>query len=408
MLNKIGYAAIFISILIIIGLLTKHESQVAVREEYDLLYNRLARDEMKGHDLIAVNAKHSYPMANAWIASSAAKMYINTNNKNYLMYSLRETEWLITNSDLDNDGILGWGLPVEIPTSWGSYPKDHEYQITSLFCIIGLLDTYDVLKDSLHIQKEKILQTSRKVIEGIIGQNCLTIHDDDTVSIWYSCSEEDETYDATNVNAMMVGVLSRLSKLKMFENTEYNEVSNKIAQRLLKNKIVRGDAWLWFYRNDSEYKKYIQDLVHSGFTAHGLLMYRENQEGAVFIDKDKVLKAFKLYRDNGNNNYKRFIDEIFEPRVWDVAFNLFILANYGDLISTENLDNEFQKLIKYKDSNGYYSFEHNDIRVFIRAQAAVLLSLSAYYQYLSYRPWYMFLYDYIHLTSSHAGNATIY
>jgi len=325
------------------------------------------------------------------VASSAARMYTYSSEKRYLHYALQETEWLTTNSDLDKDGILGWGLPLEITTAWGVYPENHEFQITSLFAINGLLDTYDALLDASMPQPGLLLTVSREVIDSIIEQGCITEHSDNSASIWYSCIPEDESYDATNINAMMAGVLSRLSKHEQITNNKYQKLSHKIVQHLMKHKITRENAWLWFYRTDNMYKKYIQDLVHTGYTAYGLLMFRDNQEKDTLIDAEKLLNALKLYKDKKHNFYKRFINKDIGARTWGIAFNLLLRANYSDSKSKESIASEFQILIDVKTENRSFSFTQKDERDFVRVQAAVLLSLSGYYHFVSSVPWYMYL-----------------
>lgn len=177
--------------------------------------------------------------------------------------------WLLDHSDDNQNGVVGWGVPV----AWDAYgdgsvnPRDTEYTISTAIAVHALLDWMEFSADA---PKAQILAT---VAESLRPYLRLEMRSPSGMAP-YSLMLADRRYDTFNPAAYLAGQLQRFSNLQpepqmaaALRNTADATVSVLIAEKQLSPK--RG-AWYWNY---SIQEKVPNDLPHASYIALGLSVY---------------------------------------------------------------------------------------------------------------------------------------
>lgn len=180
--------------------------------------------------------------------------------------------WLLHNSDANNDGVVGWGVPI----AWDAYgdgsinPANTEYSITTGIVIDALLEWMERGPGS---PKQKIINTISKAISPYLSQDVLS----PSGMLPYSLQVEDRKYDTFNSAAYLAGQIQRFSKYLEDEvlKARMENVADMTMQALL-NHVERSpetSAWYWDYsiQEDSP-----NDLPHASYIVLGIDTYVKN------------------------------------------------------------------------------------------------------------------------------------
>ncbi len=267
-------------------------------------------------------------------------------------------EWILQNSDCDNDGKPGWGLPQ----AWDTFrngiinPPNHPYTITTAWALLALTEGLEVLKR--HSTKKDVKLSARisQCIRTVILRwnkemwSELEFDPETTGFYWYSSEPADARF-AFNVCAFWCGVNARImnSHSFLFSNPEREDIENKLdaAVQAIINEVQFSDNLpFWSYESalTGSYKP--NDLLHHVYTLHGLELYRTycNRINIPWCTKQS-LDSFKKYwkkeqllefiADNTPN----------QPlaRLWAIGSLIAFTAAYGDLDQMEKTYNYLHK-----------------------------------------------------------------
>jgi len=347
----------------------------------------------RGYDVLSPGCSADYPMAYAMIASASAIMYQNTRKDSYLYDAIRNADWLVDNADLDQEGLIGWGVPIEVTSGEVSYPASHEYTITMTFVVQSLLDVVDAIERyreshqvlSLTAKRDGYREVAKAAVAVVIDKKCFNEYPQGQVAFWYSCTPTDASYEATNIIAMMAGVLQRISHYvdeSDLAATWCSFADGAVRFLLVKAKQEAQGTLYWDYRLDGTVRCYRQDLVHTGYTAWGLLFYSEfggNLAGDIPLER--ITRSFAEYSCSETYPLIRFVDRKGSARLWGAAFQLAVLARAN--CQADFVQDAFSRALELRNEDGLFSFAYDNNSVYVRAEAATLLALSEYYRYLT-------------------------
>ena len=358
-------------------------------EVYSLYSNALtSAGNGHGYDYLDRETKRHYPMAHALIVSAESNRYIHSKDKSALETAIQHADWLVNNKDINEDNIIGWGLPE----GWDAFgdgsenPAHTEYTITTALVIQGLLDVVDAVDRSgiYNNKKEAYLKTAQEALNSFIDNSFYTKNPDGTILFWYS-SQPQDYYGVINVNAMFVGVLQRISNYPITEDKRsvYRYLADKGVRYLLKGKAEKDDGWYWNYLCEplpASFKAHREnDLCHAAYVADGLLMY-ENCSGhlATEIDRTKILNGLGLFVE-GDKVLEMFSRPELSPRNWGLGYFLYVISNYYPQ-EKETKDLVYQHILARQEDSGFRLTEDKGSPSdFVRFNAHILLGLSKYF-----------------------------
>ena len=122
-----------------------YSTSLFYQEYQDLIDNLNADFPGNGIDVFD-NQLKDRPMAYGLLMSAEYNRYLHTRNTDAYLLVKKCGLWLMENSDLNNNGIIGFGLPDQ----WDAFKDNsineahHEYTITTAIVVKGLLDWYDI------------------------------------------------------------------------------------------------------------------------------------------------------------------------------------------------------------------------------------------------------------------------
>lgn len=203
---------------------------------------------------------------------------------------LREAlHWVIRNPDLDEDGLVGWGLP----NAWNAFgdnsvnPPNHPYTITSAIVAEGLLEAIDLHRDlremspfldrDMAIAREELLDFWRR------WSACLWTDQGSESFFWYSPSTEDAN-DVCNVNGFMIGMSVHLLSQPWIRSnhairTDIIEKTKKAARSILSRTELRKNLPFWPYMPvpNRYHENTPNDAVHHAYIVWGLERLRDSR-----------------------------------------------------------------------------------------------------------------------------------
>jgi len=349
-----------------------------------------------GYDPLDRDIKRQYPMAHALICSAEANRFIYTYDKEALKNAIQNASWLVENRDINNNKIVGYGLPV----AWdafgdGSKNFAHtEYTITTALTIQGLLDVVDAIdKSSINIEsvykskRDLYFKTAQKAIDSFIINKFYTENPDGTLVFWYS-SQPQDYYPVTNSHSMLIGVIQKISNypsidIEKNKRVSYQDLADKGMKYLLQTKIEKDDYCYWTYLNKPlplNVKGVRENHgVHAAYVADGILMYkRYGGRLSKEIDEQKILNGLKLFI-KGNRVLELFSQPEISSRSWDAGYFLYVISKY---YSHEKGIKEsiYQYVLSREEKNGFRFYEDKDSPTnYIRFNAHVLIGLSKYF-----------------------------
>ncbi|MFC1687853.1 FG-GAP-like repeat-containing protein [Patescibacteria group bacterium] len=328
----------------------------------------------KGFDALNPYQLLSSPMASGLILSAEANHYAYNHNQQAQEIMDKCGFWLLENSDLDNDGVIGYGLPA----AWdafgdGSTNSAHsEYTITTSVVIKGLLDWLEA--DST-APREQIYDTIRQSLIPYLKGRATS----PSGLIAYSLEESDRPYNVFNQAAFLAGQMQRFSLLEKDELMRWRiqYLADQIMLVVLQNKKQDPNGnWYW---DQSFENVHAHDLAHVGLMLESANQYRisEGTYGDLF-DLEKIVNHTEEFRlENGDwREFPSFEASSKTLYLWGLGMGLAALSKQP---GTDELTNSlFNYHERYLVSQGYYSFVPGIRNVYTRHQAYLLLGLSEY------------------------------
>lgn len=357
------------------------------RAHYQEVLNKLSS---YGYGVNAFSNNNSTPdpMAYSLITSAEAHRYVITGEEDALSNMLCGADWLVANSDLNNNGLVGWGLL----DAWDAFsdgsvnPPNTEYAITTALAVQGLLDTFDAInpkrpsqtENNTPINKETYLQYAELAMNSYIDSKAYNTHPNSRVAFWYSLRPED-SYEVINIEAMFAGILQRLAVATSDSSMAitYSEFADQVVNYMLDFKEDYNQAWLWGYCGryaPSSYKPRLNDSVHAAYVVDGLMMYHQyggrlgNQ-----IEDVKLLAGLEMFITDGQ--VIELPGQDTPARIWGVGYLLYVINRYfensslGDVVYNYTVNNYWV--------NDEYQF-NTDNKGDVRHPAHVLIGLSFY------------------------------
>lgn len=263
-------------------------------------------------------------------------------------------KWLLTHSDENKNGVIGWGLPFE----WDAYgdgsvnPANAEYTISTAIVVDSLLSWMEADQSA---PRKEILATIDKALAPYLAPDCKT-----PLGLFpFSLQKPDYKYDTFNPSGYMAGEMQHYSQY--VENPEKKRLLRQVADRVVQavleqKKIDPAGNWYWTY---SAQENNANDMAHAGYIMEGLRTYKKYQGNlAAQVDVDKLLDHLKQFPDK-KAQYVRawpvFRKDIKNPaRTYDLGMGLFLAASGPD--SLGKLKDQFANAtFDYKLPTGEYA-----------------------------------------------------
>jgi hypothetical protein len=343
-------------------------------QEYFNILNHL-HPELPGFGIdVHDSVKKNRPMAYGLILSAEANRYKHTADPAALEIVRTCGNWLVNNSDLNNNNITGYGLS----DSWDAFgdstvnPIHLEYTITTAGVVKALIDWWEIEKDS--VKAKKAFNTALK---------CLLPYVDDTFDSpsgipAYSLHMNDRNYDVYNPAVYLAGQMQRISHLTDNDSLSVllKSKSKKVFSILVENKLkdINGNIY-WNYGNKQQRPN---DLIHMAYIVEGLRDYK-NYGGNLDITWDKIINHIWLFKPKDkwlDRIEKRFHNRQDDVRLWDLGLVMYTLSKESEFQIID--DTLFPQVALYKKPNGLFQFTVKDERSMIRQDAHLLLGLSYY------------------------------
>lgn len=193
----------------------------------------------------------------------------------------KAAEWLVQNSDLDHDGIPGWGLPQP----WDAFADgttngpNHPYTITTAIVLNGLLDALSVRDFGTKAER----QEAQALIKQVILHWCRDLWAEGFGGgfFWYSPCPCDANF-SVNAPAMFLGSMSRfLREQGDIANPEERKFiesrADDLAKAIVNTVKMREGApyWLYLPMPNRYNRRSPNDLVHQVYTLWGIEVYRD-------------------------------------------------------------------------------------------------------------------------------------
>ena len=332
-----------VGLLIIVGRVDRLAAKEG-KEEGTRLYDSLLSKFPKEHQGFGLDAAQKpglteQPMTYALVLSSEAIHYRNDPNAESKLRIQKALDWLITNQDLNHDGIPGWGLPLP----WDAFSDgtingpNHPYTITTSMVLNGFLDVLDA--------PNVITNEQRYVIKELIGKvmvhwcNHLWSKGYGGGYFWYSPNSWDNIF-SINAPAMFLGSMSRFFKsyADTLSRSDYQLVESRaddLAKAIVATVKLRHGLPFWDYDpipNKFNNRQVENDLVHQVYILWGIELYRKNI-GHVSLpwSTQQSLQSLRSYWYN-NSLYGYPQDEKLNPKysaLWGVGAMIAFEAVYG-------------------------------------------------------------------------------
>jgi hypothetical protein len=290
-----------------------------------------------GYDMKYKKEALNHPKAYALYASSEAHRFRETGDISAIKNAINAANWLVTNSDLDGDDEIGWGLPFSSDAGGdGSItPANTEYVIQTAIAIQALLDVYDaVMQSGYDADISEYPATSAEAMETFLN-GCYD-EDENGLAFWYSTHPEDR-FHAINPTAMLAGQLQRLSRYPSVNQSRFSQTADKCILFILANRQndSNGNPYWMYYEGEapiSASQNRPNDLYHEIFTLQGLFDYKINggrYGNLVDVEKqlttiNRFINGSKVYELSVGYNYSDYWKGETErwARIWSVGYAL--------------------------------------------------------------------------------------
>lgn len=262
-------------------------------------------------------------------------------------------QWLLQHDDENQNGIIGWGVPV----AWDAYgdgsinPKNTEYTISTAIAVDALLSWLDFTDAD---QRAKILDVVEQSLEPYLDSSMRT----PAGLLPYSLMPSDRRYDTFNPAAYLAGQMQRFSHLASAseKSAEMRAAADQTILVLLQNKMVNiaTESWYWNY---SIQENVPNDLPHAGYIIEGILTYMD-YDGRLAGDLSRSavmahLSDFLTKNQKDVRAWPNFRPDVkTHPRLYDVSIGLQLSCRYPEMRSMKAA--LFNQLLNYKTQDGSY------------------------------------------------------
>ena len=313
-------------------------------------------------------------MAYALILSAESNKYKYVKNTKILDRIRICGKWLLNNSDLNGNGIHGYGLA----DSWDAFSdktvneSNTEYTITNGLVLNSLLNWYAIEEDKT--LKKEIYTTILNIIQPYLNDT----FDTPNGLVTYSLNLNDKDKDVFNPAVYIAGQFQRISKItnpKSLE-TQLTDKATTIINSLLKHKLYdfQGNIY-WNYGIEI---KIPNDLVHTCYILEGVREY-EHFNGKTQVEWTKILKHllhFKFYGRWYERIGKKYQNRKSSSRLWALGMLMYTLAK--EELYQEIKITLWPQILEYHLGNGRFRFHKYNQSKLIRQEAHLLLGLSYY------------------------------
>lgn len=320
------------------------------------------------------------PMAYGLLLSSEARHFKFAPDSSVLERMRRCGGWLIRNSDLNGDGITGYGLADSADAFSDSTrnPAHQEYAITTAIALKGLMDWYEVEPDSA--KKADILSVSTDCLLPYLGKN---LRSPDGLPV-YSMNRNDSEYNVYNSSSFLAGRMQHLSTLTHDDSLRelLTERSAEIIEIMLNYAQTDDEGNLqWDYGNNDRLDR-PNDLLHVCYVIEGVRDYLRYQ-GEANVNWKRLVNPLFKFKENGR--WYEFLEpelqnEDYEPRLWTLGILMYSLAMEGEYNEIE--ETLWPQIEEYHLGDGQFGFKPDDDRQMIRQTAHLMVGLS-YFLYQS-------------------------
>lgn len=258
----------------------------AAKADYEKLLAKFPEDAQgRGIDRDGAAYKHvvpeEQPMTYGLVLSAEAVRHKKFPTDEGRRRIRKAAQWLIQNSDLDHDGLPGWGLPEP----WDAFADgstnaaNQPYTITTAIVLNGLLDgmalpnvlTRAERRETQLLMKQTILHWCRDLWQEGFGGGFF----------WYSPCPCDANF-SVNAPAMFLGSMSRFLReqgggLTADERRLIENRRDELAKAIVNTVEIRNGAPFWRYLPlPNRYnRKSPNDLVHQVYILWGMETYRD-------------------------------------------------------------------------------------------------------------------------------------
>ncbi|MPW26112.1 hypothetical protein GC105_09940 [Alkalibaculum sp. M08DMB] len=333
---------IIVTVLIIL-ILSITNNRSIVDDDYKILLSMFPVDEQGNGLELKASIPSQQPMTYGLVLASESLHYKYDKNKESEHRIKNAVNWITENSDANQDGNLGWGLPQSFDAfADGTInPENHSYTITTAIVLDGLMDSLSIDNFWTEAEEKEIKKIVSEVILYWLKE--VYIGDDDIGYLGYSPEPTDMIY-TPNVSSMFLSSLVRII-------TEHDGIFNEsdkqfvlkrthaIANKLVNTVHFKEGIPYWDYAeylDDREIKT--NDLVHHIYILWGIEEYRNkfDEVKIPFSKEDSIASVDSFWKENRIFFYPQnqvYIGdlELFNERpsnLWGTGMMLAFYAKY--------------------------------------------------------------------------------
>jgi len=384
-IKKIG----FIFILLLIFIIAKYISEnrynnknIDIKKEYTLLKNSLdidrpgfGKSDYGDFDIVDI------PKAYAMLLSSELMKYKISRGEYNLTMVLNAGHWLLNNSDLNKNGVVGWGVPV----AWDAFgdnsinEKNAEYTISTGIVLNSLMDWMELAPNNA--PRQEIHSAIKQAIKPYLNNNIFS----PSGLFNYSLKEEDRKYNCFNAAIYMAGQMQRFTSFisdKALKNEIKSSVDKVMDTAIKYKKLDPKGGWYWSY--SMEENTVPNDLAHAGYIVDGIMTYvRYKGRLREQFDKKAVLSHLDFFINKDRDKYyfhpSFFKKNKITPRLYGLGMLLHVYAkytkDYNTMVTLLNYTH------KYKLSSGLYSRWQNEDVVITEYLTYLMYGIASYEYY---------------------------
>lgn len=282
------------------------------------------------------------------LLSASSILYSKTNNEKYFI-NADKYFFLLEKMDLKQNNGIGWGLRFYFTTRFVQANENSANLFNTVNVLNALLDYYEInKKENKESKGERIEKLINFGIDFIFKE--LGYEETECTIVWNYW--EDLKSPIYNVNALMVGFLSRYHKI--FNIGKFDKHINKTIEFLKQGQNTDGS---WNYSADS--KAEFIDGFHTGYILEGLSIAKLNN---VDFDETFFKRSVKYFKEN-------FFTDDSLPKYYNNSLYPIDGQNFAQIIQTLYYLNKLdlsdkkltEKVFKKTDEilwneKGYYNY----------------------------------------------------
>ncbi len=262
-------------------------------------------------------------------------------------------EWLLDNSDLNRNGITGWGVPA----AWDAYgdgtvnPENTEYTISTAIVVKALMDwegtdpqaPRDRIRATIAAALTPYLDLEIRSPAGLFP---------------YSLHPNDRKFDTFNPAAYLAGQMQRWSRTLPIGARRQRaiEAADATVNALLAHKqLDAAGGWYWHY---SIQERVPNDLAHAGYVIEGLREYAAaGGQLAAGIDVGSIHRHLNSFLDPSAGvmrGWPLFRTDVKDPaRLYDIGMGLYLAATAQPRMVT--VERSFlENVARYRRADGRF------------------------------------------------------